>query len=291
MRFGFVAAEKAHYPVALLCRCLAVSRPGFYAWQRRPPSARAQADRRLAVDVATAHAESRQTYGSPRVHRELRAQGRRVSRKRVARVMREQGLRGRQRRRFVRTTDAQHAFPIATNVVNQAFDVAALNTVWAADITYVATREGWLYLAVLLDLCSRRVIGYAMTDQITRTLVLETLGAALTCRRPARTGSTHHSDRGSQYASREYRTRLAAAGMVCSMSRSGNCWDNAVVESFFGTLKTELPESEWSTRAAASAAISDYIDSFYNPRRRHSSLEYLSPIEFELRLARQRATA
>ena len=290
MRFRFVAAEKAHYPVALLCRCLAVSRPGFYAWQCRPPSARAQADRRLAVDVAAAHAESRRTYGSPRVHRELRAQGRRVARKRVARVMREQGLRGRQPRRFVRTTDSQHAFPIAPNVVNQAFDVPVLNAVWAGDITYVATREGWLYLAVLLDLCSRRVIGYAMSDEITRLLVLAALRAALV-RRPTSRGLTHHSDRGSQYASHEYRAQLADEAIVCSMSRSGNCWDNAVVESFFATLTTELPETTWSTRAAATKAITDYIDAFYNPRRRHSSLGYLSPVAFELRLARQRATA
>jgi putative transposase len=196
VRFGFVAAEKAHYPVTVLCRCLAVSRPGFYAWQRRPPSARAQADRRLAVDVAAAHAESRGTYGSPRVHRELRAQGRHVGRKRVARVMREQGLRGTQPRRFVRTTDSQHAFPVAANVVNRVFTVPVPNRVWAGDITYLATREGWLYLAVLLDLCSRRVIGYALSEQITRALVIEPLRAALR-RRLERTALTHHSDRGS----------------------------------------------------------------------------------------------
>jgi putative transposase len=290
VRFRFVAAEKAQFPVALLCRCLEVSRPGFYAWQGRPPSARAVADRRLAVDVAAAQAESRAIYGSPRVHRELRAQGRLVSRKRVARVMREQGLRGRQRRRFVRTTDSRHAFPVATNVVNQAFDVAAPNRLWAGDITYVPTRDGWLYLAVLLDLYSRRVIGYAMGAHLTRTLALEALQAALT-RRPAHAGLTHHSDRGCQYASHEYRARLTQAGLVCSMSRAGNCWDNAVVESFFATLKTELPQRAWTSRAAASAAIADYIDAFYNPRRRHSSLDYLSPVEFELRAARQQAAA
>jgi transposase InsO family protein len=284
-----VAAEKAHYPVAVLCRCVAVSRPGFYAWQHRPLSSRAQADRRLAVEVAAAHAESRRIYGSPRVHRELRARGRHVSRKRVARVMREQGLRGRRRRRFVRTTDSQHAFPIAPNVVNQAFDVPAPNTIWAGDITYLATREGWLYLAVLLDLYSRRVIGYAMSDQITRALVLEPLRAAL--HRRERPALMHHSDRGSQYASHDYRALLAQGAIACSMSRPGNCWDNAVVESFFGTLKTELALTEWPTRAAATAAVTDYIEAFYNPRRRHSSLNYLSPVEFELRVVRQRATA
>jgi putative transposase len=290
VRFQFVAAEKARFPVALLCRCLAVSRPGFYAWRRRPPSARAQADRRLAVDVAAVHAESRQIYGSPRVHQELRAHGRHVSRKRVARVMREQGLRGRHRRRVVRTTDSQHAFPVATNVVNRAFQTSAPNTLWAGDITYVTTREGWLYLAVLLDLYSRRVIGYAMSDQLTRTLVLTALRAAL-ARRPIHAGLTHHSDRGCQYASHEYRAVLAEEGLLCSMSRAGNCWDNAVVESFFATLKTELPQREWSSRAAAAVAVSDYIDAFYNPRRRHSSLAYLSPVAFELQGARHRVPA
>jgi transposase InsO family protein len=244
----------------------------------------------LAVEVAAVHTESRHIYGSPRIHRALRAQGRGVSRKRVARVMREQGLRGRVRRRFVRTTDSSHAFPIAPNRVNQTFDVAAPNTLWAGDITYVATREGWLYLAVLLDLYSRRVIGYAMSDQLTRPLVLTALRAAL-ARRPDHAGLTHHSDRGCQYASHEYRAVLAEAGVLSSMSRAGNCWDNAVVESFFATLKTELPQREWTSRAAASVAIADYIDAFYNPRRRHSSLDYVSPIEFELRTARQPTAA
>jgi transposase InsO family protein len=204
--------------------------------------------------------------------------------------MREQGLQGRHRRRFVRTTDSRHAFPVAENIVNQAFDVSAPNTIWAGDITYVATREGWLYLAVLLDLYSRRVIGYAMSDQLTRTLVIEPLRTALR-RRRQRPALTHHSDRGSQYASHEYRALLAREAIVCSMSRAGNCWDNAVVESFFGTLKTELTVIEWPTRTAAAAAVTDYIEAFYNPRRRHSSLDYLSPVDFELQHAQQRATA
>ena len=290
MRFQFVAAEKAEYGVALVCRCLAVSSAGFYAWHRRRPSDRDEADRRLAVEIAAAHTASSRTYGSPRIHEELQAQGHRVSRKRVARVMRAQGLRGRRRCRQPRTTDSQHPWPIADNVLNRAFDVATPNTVWAGDITYLATREGWVYLAVLLDLWSRRVVGYAMSDEPTRGVVLEALQHALD-RRPRRSGLTHHSDRGSQYASHDYRALLGAEGIACSMSRRGNCWDNAVVESFFGTLKTELADTSWPTRAAAVAAVADYIDVFYNRQRRHSSLGYLSPVAFELQQARGHAAA
>lgn len=290
MRFQFVAAEKAEYGVALVCRCVAVSSAGFYAWHRRRPSDRDEADRRLAVEIAAAHAESRRTYGSPRIHEELQARGRRVSRKRVARLMRTQGLRGRRRCRQPRTTDSQHPWPVADNVLNRAFDVATPNTVWAGDITYLATREGWVYLAVLLDLWSRRVVGYAMSNEPTRGVVLDALRLALD-RRPRRSGLTHHSDRGSQYASHDYRALLGAEGIACSMSRRGNCWDNAVVESFFGTLKTELAETSWPTRAVAVAAVTDYIDMFYNRQRRHSSLGYLSPVAFELQQARGHAAA
>jgi putative transposase len=290
VRFQFVAVEKAEYGVALVCRCLAVSSAGFYAWHRRRPSDRDDADRRLAVEIAAAHTESRRTYGSPRIHEELRTQGHRVSRKRVARLMREQGLRGRRRCQQPRTTDSRHTLPVADNVVNRAFDVATPNTVWAGDITYLATREGWVYLAVLIDLWSRRVVGYAMSAEPTRRVVLEALHQALD-RRPTRSALTHHSDRGSQYASHDYRAVLGTEGIVCSMSRRGNCWDNAVVESFFGTLKTELAETMWPSRAAAVAAVTDYIDVFYNRRRRHSSLGYLSPVDFELQQARCHAAA
>jgi transposase InsO family protein len=290
VRFQFVAAEKAEYGVALVCRCLAVSPAGFYAWQQRRPSDRDAADRRLAVDIAAAYARSRRTYGSPRIHQDLRAQGHRVARKRVARLMRAQGLRGRRQGRQPRTTDSRHTLPVADNVLNRAFDVATTNTVWAGDITYLATREGWVYLAVLVDLCSRRVVGYALSDEVTRMLVLQALRHALD-RRPTRAALTHHSDRGSQYASHDYRALLEAEGIVCSMSRRGNCWDNAVVESFFGTLKTELAEIMWPTRAAAVAAITDYIDVFYNRQRRHSSLGYISPVAFELQQARCHAAA
>ena len=285
-----MAAEKAEYGVALVCRCVAVSSAGFYAWSRRRLSDRDEGDRRLAVEIAAVHTESRRTYGSPRIHQELQAQGRRVSRKRVARLMRAQGLRGRRRCRQPRTTDSQHPWPVADNVLNRAFDVATPNTVWAGDITYVATREGWVYLAVLLDLWSRRVVGYAMSHEPTRAVVLDALRQAL-ARRPRRAVLTHHSDRGSQYASQDYRALLGAEGIACSMSRRGNCWDNAVVESFFGTLKTELAETSWPTRAAAVAAVADYIDVFYNRQRRHSSLGYLSPVAYELQQARGHAAA
>jgi putative transposase len=285
VRFQFVAAEKAEFGVALVCRCVSVSAAGFYAWHRRRPSDRKAADRRLAVEIAAAHAESRRTYGSPRILLELQAQGHHVGRKRVARLMRERGLRGRRRGRQPRTTDSRHTLPIAANVLNRAFDVATPNRVWAGDITYLATREGWVYLAVLLDLWSRRVVGYAMSEEPTRAVVLQALRQALDSR-PLRSALTHHSDRGSQYASHDYREVLGAEGIVCSMSRRGNCWDNAVVESFFGTLKTELAEITWPTRAAAVAAVTDYIDVFYNRRRRHSSLGYISPVEFELQPAR-----
>ena len=285
-----MAAEKAEYGVALVCRCVAVSAAGFYAWHRRRPSDRDDADRRLAVEIAAAHTESRHTYGSPRIHEDLRAHGHRVSRKRVARLMRAQGLRGRRRGRQPRTTDSRHTLPVADNVVNRAFDVATPNTVWAGDITYLATREGWVYLAVLIDLWSRRVVGYAMSEEPTRRVVLAALHQALD-RRPTRSTLTHHSDRGSQYASHDYRALLGAEGIVCSMSRRGNCWDNAVVESFFGTLKTELAETTWPSRVAAMTAVTEYIDVFYNRRRRHSSLGYVSPVTFELQQARCHAAA
>ncbi len=283
MRFRFVEAEKAHYPIRLLCRCLAVSRSGYYAWQKRAPSARAQQDARLRVEIAASHSASRRTYGSPRILRDLREEGHRVSRKRVARLMRELGLEGRRRRRFRATTDSRHRFPVAPNVLMRDFDVESPNTAWVTDITYVATLNGWLYLAVILDLFSRRVVGYAMSERIDRALVLEALGQALTHRRGVR-DLIHHSDRGSQYASHDYRKALDQAGITCSMSRRGDCWDNAVVESFFGTLKTELLyELPLQTSGATRRAVAEYIEDFYNVRRRHSSLDYRSPLEFELK--------
>jgi putative transposase len=283
MRFRFIEAEKALYPVRLLCRCLAVSRSGYYAWRRRPVSARVKQDARLRVEIAASHAASRRTYGSPRILRDLREEGHRVSRKRVARLMRELGLEGRRKRRFRATTDSKHRFPVAPNVLMRDFDVEAPNTVWLTDITYLATLEGWLYLAVVLDLFSRRVVGYAMSERIDRALVLEALRKALVQRSGTR-DLIHHSDRGSQYASHDYRDALDQAGITCSMSRRGDCWDNAVAESFFGTLKMELLYGlPLQTRSATRSAVADYIETFYNVRRRHSSLDYRSPLEFELK--------
>ncbi len=283
MRFRFIEAEKASYPIRLLCRCLAVSRSGFYAWRERPVSVRGKQDTRLKVEIAASHSASRRTYGSPRIERDLRHEGHRVSRKRVARLMRELGLEGRRKRRFRATTDSKHRFPVAPNLLMRDFDVDAPNTAWVTDITYLATLEGWLYLAVILDLFSRRVVGFAMSERIDRALVLEALHRALVDRPEVR-DLVHHSDRGSQYASHDYREVLDQAKITCSMSRRANCWDNAVAESFFGTLKMELLyELPLQTRSATRSAVVDYIEVFYNVRRRHSSLDYRSPVEFELK--------
>jgi transposase InsO family protein len=294
-KFACIAAHRADYPVALMCRVLAVSPAGFYAAQRRPPSARAARDEALRVKVRAAHAESRRCYGAPRVHHELHViQGEPVSRKRVARLMKADGLRGRPRRRAVRTTDSAHGEPVAPNTLARQFAVDALpacDRVWTADITYLPTREGWLYLAVLLDRASRRVVGWALRETLGQELAVAALRMALTQRRPA-PGGLHHSDRGSQYAAGAYRGLLAAHGFAASMSRRGDCWDNAVTESFFATLKTELVHAaDWATRDAARAAIFEFIEVWYNRRRRHSSLGYRTPVEYEEHLARGPAPA
>ena len=283
MKFGFIHAERAQYPVDLLCTVLEVSRSGYYAWRGRPRSARATADVRLTHQVLAAHRRGQGSYGSPRIHQELRAQGVRVGRKRVERLMRAAGLHARVRRRVQRTTDSRHDSPIAPNVLERAFQTEAPNRVWVTDVTYVPTAEGWLYLAAILDLFSRRIVGWATRATNDRALALAALERARRSRRP-RPGLLHHTDQGSPYASQEYRTQLALLGMVASMSRKGNCWDNAVSESFFGTIKGErLDHTDYPTRAAAHADIEDSIENFYNPVRRHSTLGYLSPIEFELR--------
>lgn len=281
MRFSFILAEKAHYPVALMCRLLQVSRSGFYEWAKRGPSKRAQEDAVLKGKIAASHGASRGTYGSPRVHADLRAEGRRVSRKRVARLMREEGLRGCRPRRFKATTDSDHTHPVAGNLVERDFEPSGPDETWAADITCIRTWEGWLYLAVVIDLWSRRVVGWSMADHMRTELVLAALEMAVGQREPGEE-TIHHSDRGSQYASHAYQEKLAEHGMSCSMSRKGDCWDNACVESFFATLKTELIHREpWTTRAAAKLAIHEYIGGFYNGTRRHSFLGFRSPVEFE----------
>ncbi len=281
MRFAFIEAEKARFPVTMMCRLLEVSRSGFYASRGRRESTRAGEDRRLLVHIKASHTASRGTYGSPRVHRDLVEDGVAVGRHRVARLMRQEGLRSKRRRRYRVTTHSDHHHPVAANVLERDFTADAENCKWAADITYVWTRCGWLYLAVVLDLYSRRVVGWAMSNRLTRELALNALGMALT-HRPRPELLLHHSDRGSQYASADYWRLLDAHGIQCSMSRRANCWDNAVVESFFATLKTELIHHvDYPTPAEARAAIFEFIEVFYNRQRRHSTLGYQTSAGFE----------
>jgi putative transposase len=284
MRFVFIAAEKANYPVRLMCRVLEVSRAGFYAWLKRPAAAHSFEDQRLAVEISAIYQAHRGRYGSPRVHVELRDRGYRTGRKRVARLMREQRLRARHRRRYRTTTDSGHGLAVSRNLLARRFSAAAPNRAWVTDITYIWTPEGWLYLAVMLDLFSRRVVGFALSERIDLKLALDALMMAIEQRQPP-LGLLHHSDRGSQYASYQYRQLLDQHDMVCSMSRLGDCWDNAVAESFFATLKVELVyPSQWRTRAEARSAVFEYIELYYNRRRKHSALDYRSPVEFEQRI-------
>jgi transposase InsO family protein len=293
MTYALIDEHRRSYDVVAMCTVLKVSRAGYYAWRKRRAaghqSARATEDARLLTLVRDAHAESDRTYGAPRVHEELRAQGERVAKKRVARLMRADGLVARPapRRRPV-TTDSDHGQPVAPNLLGRRFgvdQVPGLNRVWIGDITYIPTREGWLYLAVLLDLKSRRVVGWATRANLEATLALDALRWALADRRPA-PGLLCHSDQGSQYASNDYQAMLATHGLVCSMSRRGNCYDNAAAESFFATLEHELlTGADFRSRAEARQAIFRYIEGWYNRRRRHSTLGYVSPLQYEQQLA------
>jgi putative transposase len=288
VRFACISTEKALAPVSVLCRVLEVTRSGYYAWLARGPSDHAANDQKLALEIAAIHKASGETYGSPRVHAELLAKGFDVSRKRVARIMGELGLRSRRKRRFKATTDSKHALPVANNIIDRQFEVDAPDVAWVTDITYVWTDEGWLYLAAILDLFSRRVVGLAMSERIDRALVIDALRVAVGRRAPD-AGLVHHSDRGSQYASDDYQSALRERGVVCSMSRKGNCWDNAVAESFFATLKTEcIYPRRFATRRDARDAIFDFIEVFYNGRRRHSTLGYVSPMEFEMKFIEEK---
>jgi putative transposase len=289
VKFAFISEEKVAFPIAVLCRLLAVSASGYYASCGRPKSSRARRDEELSERVAAAHLASKRRYGSPRVHAELKAAGERVGRKRVARLMREKKLAARARRRFRATTDSNHSFPIAPNVLERDFTASAPNEAWVTDITFLWTAQGWLYLAVILDLFSRRVVGWATSQNVDRHLALAALDKALMLRRP-RAGLVHHSDRGSTYASSDYRKALETRGIECSMSRSGDCWDNAVAESFFSSLKREIEEiDDLESWAGATHYIGEYIDGFYNLQRRHSAINYNSPIEFELMHSVKRA--
>jgi putative transposase len=279
--FAFIEAEKAVYPVRRICAVLGVSTSGYYVWRGRPlVTPRVRANRGLRARIRAIHAASRGRYGSPRVHRALQAAGECVGRNRVMRLMRGEQLRGRPARRFRVTTQADPTMASAPNVLNQGFTAVAPNRVWTADITAIPAREGWMYLAVLLDLYSRRVVGWAMRPTLDTELVCAAWQMAIVRRCPA-DGLIHHSDRGCQYTSDRYQALLRAHAVTCSMSRRGNCWDNAPTESFFRTLKVELDEDVWPTRETARRAIAAFIEQFYNRERLHSSLNYQSPVAFE----------
>ena len=282
MRYHFIEAYRAEFNVSVMCRVLAVSRSGYYAWRNRPVSARKMADERLLAQIEALFEESRKTYGMPTIYRLLKKAGVRCSRKRVARLMREQQLVPKTVRRFrVVTTDSNHDQPVAPNRLNQDFSADGPDQKWVADITYIPTAEGWLYLAIVLDLYSRRIVGWAMSDSLHRQIVIEALQMALVNPQPA-PGLIHHSDRGSQYASTDYQALLTKAEMVGSMSRTGNCYDNSPAESFFGTFKTELVfHRQYETHAQARLDIFEYIEVFYNRIRRHSALDDLNPVAFE----------
>jgi putative transposase len=279
---------RQQFTVTLMCRVLGVSRAGFYAAERRVPGSRAQYNEVLSAVIRAIHKTSRQTYGSPRVHREVRAAGLVGGRHRIARLMREAGLRARTSRRWrPQTTNSTHGYGVAGNLLQRRFSVketSGPNRVWCGDITYVRTGEGWLYLAVLLDLGSRMVVGWAMRESLEAELSVAALRMALTRRQPE-PGLLHHTDRGVQYAAAAYRELLAAHQITASMSRRANCYDNAVAESFFATLRWELlNRHHWQTHAAARSAIFEYIEVWYNRQRRHSALGYLSPLQFEQQL-------
>ncbi len=280
MRFRFIAAEQAHHSLNLLCRCMQVARSGFYAWQQRPESAHAAQDRRLKVLVRTSFEESRHRYGSPRIYWDLSEQDVRVSRKRIIRLMREDGLKARVRKRFRCTTMSDHDQPVAANLLDRQFTADAPNQRWVGDTTeFVIGESGKLYLAAILDLCSRFIVGWAVSAINDRHLTIEALKMAVQRRCPER-GLLHHSDQGCTYASEDYQAILEAHGITCSMSRRGNCHDNAVMEAFFSSLKTELAD-RFESCGAAKMALFDYIEVFYNQRRRHSTIGYVSPAAFE----------
>jgi putative transposase len=285
VRYRFIRQHQQEYPVQMMCDILEVSRSGYYDWIDRPPSARAQRRQELLEEIRQAHQDSRQLYGSPRICAELKARGTKVCENTVAKVMKQSGMCSRTRRRFVvHTTDSNHGHPVAPNLLDRQFQQERTDAAWCTDITYVPTVEGWLYLAAVMDLGSRRIIGWSMADHLRAELCTEALAMALQQRRPPE-GLLHHSDRGVQYACSDYQRLLDKEGIVCSMSRRGNCYDNAAMESFFGTLKRELVHQEhYATREQARRSIFEYIEVFYNRQRRHSALDYVSPVEFEASL-------
>jgi putative transposase len=265
-----------------MCGVLEVSASGYYAWLRRGESRRGREDRRLVVEIKAIHREKYGVYGSPRMHRELRDRGMRHGKKRVARLMRENGIMAKQKKKFKATTDSKHSHPVAPNLLLRNFEAETPDRKWLADITYIPTGEGWLYLAAILDLHSRLLVGWSMSGRISKELVLEALQMAVGRRRPM-SGLIHHSDRGSQYACAQYQRELRSQGIICSMSKTGDCWDNAPMESWFHTLKTELVNHrDYRTRMQAKADIFEYIELFYNRSRKHSALGYMTPAQYEI---------
>ncbi len=281
-RLAFIAAHVAHHSIRLLCRVLGVSRSWFHAWQRTAPERAARAARHQALieEIKSIFEENKQRYGAPRVHAELRDRGRRVSRKLVAKIMKQNGIRPpRRKRRMPMTTDSRHGYGIAPNLLDRNFEITAPDTVWLADISYIPTDEGWLYLAAVKDLGTMEIVGWSMSERLESTLCEDALKMAIRNRRPPK-GLVHHSDRGVQYACGEYRELLGRHGMTASMSRKGNCLDNAPMESFFGALKTEMVHrTRFRTRREARAGLFEYIEIFYNRQRRHSSIGYRTPAQ------------
>lgn len=289
MKFAFIHAEKASFPIAPMCRLFGVTRQGYYAYAGRPPPQQRPAEVALRAEISRIHEESRGTYGSPRTLAALRAIGFLASKRRVERTMRSLGLQGRQRRRFRTTTKSNPAHPVAPNLLRRQFCASRPNERWVTDITYIWTDEGWCYLAAILDLFSRRVVGWALDATLNTSLPLQALNAAI-CRRAPSAGLQHHSDRGCQYTSQDYRAALSELGVEVSMSRKGNCWDNAVAESFFATLKIELIyRKSWRSRVELRAAVFDYIEVFYNRQRLHSTLGYKTPNQLETEFAARAA--
>jgi transposase InsO family protein len=280
---------KKTYPLTLLCQVMRVSRSGFYSWKNREKSPRQQEQERLIPKVKTIHHQSKSSYGARRISTELKAQGESCGRTKAGTLMKLAGVEAKQKRKFKATTDSKHNLPVAPNLLDRNFKTASPDIVYCGDITYIWTGEGWLYLAVVLDLFSRQIVGWSMSNRINKELVINAFRMALWRRRPE-AGLIFHSDRGSQYCSKKFQKMLTDNGMLSSMSRKGDCWDNSVAESFFGSLKTERVFGEhYSTREEARRDIVDYIEMFYNSKRRHSYLGYLSPKEFEKKMAMKKA--
>lgn len=281
MIFPLICHLQTEFPVSVMCDVLDVSRSGYYAWLRRPESKRKAEDKALSKVIKEIHKDSNGEYGSPKIHKELRRRGTHCGRKRVARLMRKDGLKAKTIRKFKATTNSGHNLPVAENLLNRDFSPVAPNRAWVADITYIWTKEGWLYLAIVIDLFSRAVVGWSMSERMTRTLVMDAFIMAVKRRNPP-PGLIHHSDRGSQYASADFQKLLEKCGAICSMSRKANCWDNAAAESFFALLKRALVfHCQYQTRAQARQSIFDYIERFYNRKRIHSSLGYRTPFEVD----------